>query len=33
MKTDDMYGTTVFGSGSDAVCSFLDFAARPVQMD
>ena len=28
MKTDDMYGTTVFGSGSDAVCSFLDFACQ-----
>ena len=26
LKTDDMSGTTVFGSGSDAVCSFLDFA-------
>lgn len=26
--TDDMYGTTVFGSGSDAVCSFLDFACQ-----
>lgn len=25
---DDMYGTTVFGSGSDAVCSFLDFACQ-----
>ena len=28
LKTDDMYGTTVFGSGSDAVCSFLDFACQ-----
>lgn len=28
MKTDDMSGTTVFGSGSDAVCSFLDFACQ-----
>lgn len=28
MKTDDMYGTTVFGSGTDAVCSFLDFACQ-----
>lgn len=28
MSTDDMYGTTVFGSGSDAVCSFLDFACQ-----
>lgn len=28
MKTDDMYGTTVFGSDSDAVCSFLDFACQ-----
>ena len=28
LKTDDMYGTTVFGSGSDAVCSFLDFASQ-----
>ena len=28
IKTDDMYGTTVFGSGSDAVCSFLDFACQ-----
>ena len=26
--TDDMKGTTVFGSGSDAVCSFLDFACQ-----
>lgn len=26
--TDDMYGTTVFGSGSDAVCSYLDFACQ-----
>ena len=25
---DGMYGTTVFGSGSDAVCSFLDFACQ-----
>lgn len=28
VATDDMYGTTVFGSGSDAVCSFLDFACQ-----
>ncbi|MDD3360654.1 MAG: extracellular solute-binding protein [Hespellia sp.] len=28
MVTDDMYGTTVFGSGSDAVCSFLDLACQ-----
>lgn len=28
MTTADMYGTTVFGSGSDAVCSFLDFACQ-----
>lgn len=28
LKTDDIYGTTVFGSGSDAVCSFLDFACQ-----
>ena len=28
MATDDMYGTTVLGSGSDAVCSFLDFACQ-----
>ncbi len=28
LKTDDMDGTTVFGSGSDAVCSFLDFACQ-----
>ncbi len=28
MKTDEMSGTTVFGSGSDAVCSFLDFACQ-----
>lgn len=28
MATDDIYGTTVFGSGSDAVCSFLDFACQ-----
>ena len=28
LKTDDMSGTTVFGSGSDAVCSFLDFACQ-----
>lgn len=28
LTTDEMYGTTVFGSGSDAVCSFLDFAAQ-----
>ena len=26
--TGDVYGTTVFGSGSDAVCSFLDFACQ-----
>ena len=26
LTKDGMYGTTVFGSGSDAVCSFLDFA-------
>ncbi|HJD42341.1 MAG TPA: sugar ABC transporter substrate-binding protein [Candidatus Mediterraneibacter quadrami] len=26
--TDDMYGSTVFGSGSDAVCSYLDFACQ-----
>ncbi len=25
LSTDEMYGTTVFGSGTDAVCSFLDF--------
>lgn len=30
LKTDDMSGTTVFGSGSDAVCSFLDFACQAV---
>lgn len=28
VATSDMYGTTVFGSGSDAVCSFLDFACQ-----
>lgn len=28
LKTDEMNGTTVFGSGSDAVCSFLDFACQ-----
>ena len=28
LAKDDMYGTTVFGSGSDAVCSFLDFACQ-----
>lgn len=28
LKTEDMSGTTVFGSGSDAVCSFLDFACQ-----
>lgn len=28
LATDDLYGTTVFGSGSDAVCSFLDFACQ-----
>lgn len=28
LATDDMYGTTVFGSGSDGVCSFLDFACQ-----
>lgn len=28
MATPEMYGTTVFGSGSDAVCSFLDFACQ-----
>ena len=28
LKTDDMSGTTVFGSDSDAVCSFLDFACQ-----
>lgn len=28
LKTDDMYGTTVFGRGTDAVCSFLDFACQ-----
>ena len=26
--TDEMYGTTVLGSGSDAVCSYLDFACQ-----
>lgn len=28
MATPELYGTTVFGSGSDAVCSFLDFACQ-----
>lgn len=28
LTTDEMWGTTVFGSGSDAVCSFLDFACQ-----
>lgn len=28
LATDEMSGTTVFGSGSDAVCSFLDFACQ-----
>lgn len=28
LTTDDMKGTAVFGSGSDAVCSFLDFACQ-----
>ena len=28
LSTDEMYGTTVFGSGTDAVCSFLDFACQ-----
>lgn len=28
IATPEMYGTTVFGSGSDAVCSFLDFACQ-----
>lgn len=28
LTTDDMKGTTVFGSGTDAVCSFLDFACQ-----
>ena len=28
VATPEMYGTTVFGSGSDAVCSFLDFACQ-----
>ena len=28
LTTDDMYGTTVFGSGSDGVCSFLDFSCQ-----
>lgn len=28
LKTNDMSGTTVFGNGSDAVCSFLDFACQ-----
>ena len=28
VATSDMYGTTVLGSGSDAVCSYLDFACQ-----
>lgn len=28
LTTDEMSGTTVFGSGSDAVCLFLDFACQ-----
>ena len=28
LSTDEMSGTTVFGSGTDAVCSFLDFACQ-----
>ncbi len=28
ISTPEMYGTTVFGNGSDAVCSFLDFACQ-----
>lgn len=28
IATPEMFGTTVFGSGSDAVCSFLDFACQ-----
>lgn len=28
LTTEEMKGTTVFGSGSDAVCSFLDFACQ-----
>lgn len=28
LTTDEMSGTTVFGSGSDGVCSFLDFACQ-----
>lgn len=28
LATDEMSGTTVFGKGSDAVCSFLDFACQ-----
>lgn len=28
LAVGDMYGTSVFGSGSDAVCSFLDFACQ-----
>ncbi len=28
LTNGDMYGTTVFGSGSDGVCSFLDFACQ-----
>lgn len=28
IATPELYGTTVFGSGTDAVCSFLDFACQ-----
>lgn len=28
MATSELYGTTIFGNGSDAVCSFLDFACQ-----
>lgn len=28
LSTNEIYGTTIFGSGSDAVCSFLDFACQ-----
>ena len=28
LTTEEMTGTTVFGSGSDGVCSFLDFACQ-----
>lgn len=28
IATPEMYGTTVFGSGSDAVCSYLDFVCQ-----